>query len=654
MPFELKFLNLRAATPGIKTRKRPLVLTLSAGFIFVLVMSYLLYIPQPRVIRSHSLSVGDIANDDIVIKKSVSLEDKAATLEERQRALANLLPIYEFVSDTYLQSKDQLTRWLHAIRAAVPEFLKSNKENQETILTNLKTLCDQDLALSLTENEIRTILTSEFFIKVDLNRLLAFFKSLAEQKIIASISSANKSPDGRIKLIYKNGDSQTLQLENLLDLKKIHYELLAFVNSQPFQTPPADWVASVLMEFIEVNVHYSVNLTDQEVRKITASINPVLIKFKAGKVILRKGDEVTAETMRILNLIAAEAETQETKLPTYIYIGFVLLFLAAFGDTLFGMWTSIGVNRSKLLIVSGATLIVSAAVYRITLFLAPIILRNISSDISIHYEQYSVFFALPFAIGVLTIAFIFNLQSAVIFSCVNAIIGAIVCEWDFRIFLFILLSNLAASYGIEYFQRLKRSPIIKSAVLAMLPVQLLTIFVLHITRTNFNWSLLTVNLSVSTVSAVIAAILANFLIPLWESIFRLVTELKLVEITNLNLPIFREMLEKAPGTYHHSLMVASLSEAAAQDLGLSPLLERAMALYHDIGKVGGPHFFTENHAIYPNPHPNLSPRDSAKNIISHIPEGLERAEKLKLPPMVFSSIEQHHGTKLVRFFYART
>jgi putative nucleotidyltransferase with HDIG domain len=127
----------------------------------------------------------------------------------------------------------------------------------------------------------------------------------------------------------------------------------------------------------------------------------------------------------------------------------------------------------------------------------------------------------------------------------------------------------------------------------------------------------------------------------------------LVEITNLNLPVFREMLEKAPGTYHHSQMVASLAEAAAQELQLSPIMLRAMALYHDIGKIDSPQFFTENSSVYDNPHIQLTPLDSAKIIITHISSGLEKADSLKLPPKIAQAIEQHHGTKLVKYFYEK-
>lgn len=206
------------------------------------------------------------------------------------------------------------------------------------------------------------------------------------------------------------------------------------------------------------------------------------------------------------------------------------------------------------------------------------------------------------------------------------------------------------SYTIEYYQRLKRSPIFKASLTGLLFINIAFILLLNVIQINTD-STLFVNLLTGIFSALAAPILASFIIPLWELLFKLITDLKLIEISNLNLPIFREMLEKAPGTYHHCQMVASLSETAALDLGLSPLLLTSMSLYHDIGKIENPEMFTENHSIYSNPHEKLSPHESAKYIVSHIPNGLERANKLKLPQIISSSIRQHHGTKLVRFFF---
>ena len=155
--------------------------------------------------------------------------------------------------------------------------------------------------------------------------------------------------------------------------------------------------------------------------------------------------------------------------------------------------------------------------------------------------------------------------------------------------------------------------------------------ILNFTEADPGVSLLVFNLLMGTFSAIMAPIIATFIIPLWETLFKLITDLKLIELNNLNLPIFREMLEKAPGTYHHSQMVATLSETAALDLGLSPLFLTSMALYHDVGKIENPQFFTENNTLYPeDPHKKLPPIDSAKMIISHISEGTERAKKLNI------------------------
>jgi cyclic-di-AMP phosphodiesterase PgpH len=648
MPFELKFFKSQP-TVGKKGRKRSPIITLIAGFLFVLTTAYLLYIPQPKVISDHSLEVGDIAKEDIIINKAITIEDKENTVLNRQRAVENVVPIYEHLSENQSKARTMINQWFQIIREAKKEYIKNNKQKKD--LVAIKDRIAKELGMDFSENEIAMILVSDFFNKADLNLVLNFVKSMYDKKILTSLTGAKKSKSGTIKLVSKTSAPIILLMDSLYDLKKVKTELANFVRQQNFRSPTVNFTTSLLMEFIDVNVSYSLNLTRQEEQKISAAVNPALIKLKAGKVILRKGDEVSPDNIKILKLIAVADETQEKRVSYFYLILLILCFLTLFGNKFFNIWAPNSINREKLLLVTGATLTISAIVYRVSLFLVPLILKNMGTNITINFEAYSIFFAIPFGFGVLTIAFVFNLQSAIIFSFINSIMGGILCNWDFRIFLYVLLGNLAVSYGIEYYQRLKRSPIIKAAILWLLPLNMIMIVAYHFTGSNTDLMLLGINLVVGVFSAVISPILANFLIPMYEIVFGLVTELKLVELTNLNLPIFREMLEKAPGTYHHSLMVASLSEAAAQDLGLSPLLERAMALYHDIGKIDGPHFFTENHTIYKNPHPSMTPRDSAKNIISHIGEGLERADKLKLPAIVQSAITQHHGTKLVRFFY---
>jgi putative nucleotidyltransferase with HDIG domain len=630
-----------------KGKKKISFFILFLGFLSVLALTYLLYIPQQKTIVDQELNVGDIAAEDIKVNEDITIEDKEASEEKKQRAVEHIVPVYEYHAEKEAKSLELLNRWFNVIREVKKDYIKNKNE-----LTAIKKKIAIEFGEEFSDNELRRILDSNFFKKIDLNQLLRFVKSIYAKRVLASLTGARRSDEGIIKIVTKKREPVILDINTVYDLKKVETALTRFIREQEtlnLNSESPQFIASVLMDLIDINISFSNTLTREDEIRAAAAVNPVLIKLKAGKVILRKGDELTQEDVKILKLVTHAEEIKEQTLSNFYLIFVILLLLALFGGKFFQVWRSENINKEKTLRVTAATLIVSAVVYRVCVFLFPLVLKNLSIDIN--YDMESIFLAIPFGFGALAIAFIFNLQSAVIYSFVNALVGGIVCQWDLRVVIYILLGNLAVSFGIEFYQRLKRSPIIKAAILWMLPVNLLTILVFNLTEPDTAFSQLPVDMIMGVFAAVVSPILANFIIPLWETIFSLVTDLKLIELTNLNLPIFREMLEKAPGTYHHSQMVASLSETAALDLGLSPLLQTAMALYHDIGKIDSPHYFTENHALYKNPHNTLSPRDSSKNIVAHIPDGMERAAKLKLPDVVSSSILQHHGTKVVRFFY---
>ncbi len=646
MKFKLNFLTApKTSSTNSKKRKKSFLFVVVAGPLFVLALSYLVYIPQQEAMVDTKLKVGDIAREDIIINKDITIEDKESTEQKIKTAVENIVPIYEYNTESQSRCHDLIKEWFYLIRQSRKDYIKDSKG-----LGDIKNSIEKKFGLEIPEPRLSYILKSNIFAKIDLNGLLTFVKSMNEKKIVTSKIGLRKSKEGTIKVQAKE-ERTILKVEEIYDLKDVEIALINFIKKLPLSTNDREIISSILMEFIDVNSSYSLNLTKEEELKIAAQVNPVLIKLKSGKVILRKGDEVKPEHLKIIKLIAAAEKKQSRLLSSFYLILAVMAFFAIFARKFFEIWKSSSVNREKLLIVNAATLLLSAVIYRISLFLFPLVLKNISFEIS--YSIESIFYAVPFAFGSLIISFLFTLNSAVLFSFINSVVGGIICNWDFRIVLYILLGNLAVSYGIEYYHRLKRSPIIKASIFWLLPVNILTILLFNLTSDNINLKFILFNISIGIFSALIAPILANFIIPLWEVIFKLITELKLIELTNLNLPIFREMLEKAPGTYHHSQMVASLSEAAAVDLSISPLRLTAMSLYHDIGKIDNPHLFTENHSIYQNPHSNLSARESAKNIIAHIADGLERAKKLKLPHIIRASILQHHGTKLVHFFYEK-
>ena len=143
------------------------------------------------------------------------------------------------------------------------------------------------------------------------------------------------------------------------------------------------------------------------------------------------------------------------------------------------------------------------------------------------------------------------------------------------------------------------------------------------------------------------------LIYIYERLFRLVSDVSLLELSDTNSTLLKELSDKAPGTFHHSLQVANLAEAAANEIGANSLLARVGALYHDIGKLKRPSYFTENQKANVSPHDELTPRQSAEIIISHVINGIKIAQKHNIPDRVIDFIRTHHGTSLVFYFYKK-
>ncbi len=155
-------------------------------------------------------------------------------------------------------------------------------------------------------------------------------------------------------------------------------------------------------------------------------------------------------------------------------------------------------------------------------------------------------------------------------------------------------------------------------------------------------------------SGLFSSILVMTILPYLETYFGLITDIKLLELSNLNLPFLKRLSIEAPGTYHHTLMVANLAEAAAEVIGVNSLLTRVGAYYHDIGKAVRPHFFFENSSLGEDDHHGkVSPNLSSTIIISHVKDGVEMAQKNKLPPAVIDVIREHHGTSLIAYFYRK-
>lgn len=258
-------------------------------------------------------------------------------------------------------------------------------------------------------------------------------------------------------------------------------------------------------------------------------------------------------------------------------------------------------------------------------------------------------YAIPLAAGSMLAALLIDIHTAIVFTVITSLIAGLWLNNPLYS-IFIFASGLTAAFGVI---RCKRRSAIWRAGLSVSLVSVFTALTITLLRGN----ILTMEPLIASGSAllngILVATLVSALLPLFEYLFKLTTDISLLELLDLNQPLMRELLVEAPGTYHHSIIVGNLAEAAAEAAGVNPLLARVSAYYHDIGKIKMPDYFIENQIASVSKHDKLAPRMSSLILLSHVKEGVELAKKHKLPKEIIDIIQQHHGSSIQTFFYQK-
>jgi cyclic-di-AMP phosphodiesterase PgpH len=258
----------------------------------------------------------------------------------------------------------------------------------------------------------------------------------------------------------------------------------------------------------------------------------------------------------------------------------------------------------------------------------------------------------PVAAGPMLVGLVIQSGEVVwLFTAFTAIVMGMLTEFNFPFMLSTLAGGIAAARGV--YSCKKRNDIYIAGVrtgLVNALVLTLVITIVKIDQEGFINELI-FGIPAGFIGGVIASVTAMSLIPLLESVFNYTTDVKLLELSNLNHPLLKDMIVKAPGTYHHSMMVGSMVEAAAEEIGANPLLGKVMSYYHDIGKMEHANYFIENQKAGQNPHDHISPYMSKTLLIAHVKDGVELGMKFNLGQPIIDGVIQHHGTTLISFFY---
>lgn len=363
------------------------------------------------------------------------------------------------------------------------------------------------------------------------------------------------------------------------------------------------------------------------------TVNGALGVIKTGQRIVDRGEIITPQIYTILNTYQEMLETRqsESKSHTYfiigqgLYIAIILvtlyIFLAIYRPRFFS-----DIRKMTFLV----TFITLFTIFAILMF------ENVVQGIYI----------VPFAAVPVMVIVFFDSRTAIFALITTVFLAALVATYPLQFLFMELIVGLVATFSIYQLDR--RSQLLNTAFLSLLTYVVTYIVMLLIMEgnlTQFSWRLL--------IMFVINAVILSFayvLVLIIEKIFGFTSAVTLVELSDINSPLLRRLAEEAPGTFQHSIQVSTIAAEAARAIGANTTLVRTGALYHDIGKLSSPIFYTENqHGV--NPHAGLDPVTSAKKIVSHVTEGATLANKHKLPPLVKSFILEHHGKGMAKYFY---
>lgn len=302
------------------------------------------------------------------------------------------------------------------------------------------------------------------------------------------------------------------------------------------------------------------------------------------------------------------------------------------------------IKKSNMLLLLGLLVIGTLLTGRLFGYL----LISLSKGLEYKYLESSLF-GLPIPAGAMFVSLIFDFHTAIIFSFVVSLLtGLWLQDASFTVYAFV--GSITAAFGA--LQCKKRASILKAGGY-IIAANILTVIILLLLKGDLFTTKAPPSILFAALGGISVTAIVSLLLPLIEYIFKVTTDISLLELLDLNQPIMKSLMINAPGTYHHSVIVGNLVEAAAEAVGANPLLARVSAYYHDIGKIKMPEYFVENQSGAISKHDKITPHMSSMIIINHVKEGLDIAKQYKLPEPVKDIIEQHHGTMLVNYFYQK-
>ncbi len=570
--------------------KNPLVHRITIVIIVLLVLNLLF----PA--RSHmvpALKEGSIASKDYIAPYTFAIRKSAAELEEeRNLTMESTPPVFRFDGT----AEDETQRRLKAFFQTHESVDSLMRKTIEASKADLRTLAGDIIA------------------------------QIMARGLVEDLGAIGVDPKREI-LVFK-GESQDKKT-GILDLKSA----IMYVKERGMELSGGDEekvraLVEVVGRALKPNLVYMKEETEERRHLAADDVKPTKGVVLKGEMIVRAHDPITKEAIEKLSSLAIE--TGGEKIPTVIFgrnILFILSVLALIALLLF---------VSRNILFDTKRLLLIAIVYLLILSLASLVVRS------------------NFSVYIIPVAMV-----SVLFVILMGERAAVACSvpLSFLLAMFIGLGRIEAYFplpvaiaSVFVAGRVRKFSDFSKAI------PFLTVIAIVVTAgfemyKGGGYTLVLNSLGIAAIGGVSSGVLALGLLPLFERGFRITTDLTLVELTDLNRPLLKALSIQAPGTYNHSILLASLVESAATSISVNSLLARASAYYHDIGKLKSPLYYIENQKELGNPHDVLRPKVSASILRMHVKDGIERARKEGLPEEIIDIIREHHGKTLMESLY---
>ena len=629
------------------------------------------------VIKKHRYDIGDVVKTDIKATEDFIIEDLAATEALRRQAVDNVVPVYDLnpkilkgtvtrLNDAFEQLRLIYVRETKKLEtelqtSAAPQSTSGEAPVKPADVPDLpqvplaermlaqKSLLEKAIGIEIS-NGAFSILTEHGFSK-DIPRLLTTIIT----QVLSTGVAVNK------EILLKESDRgitlrnvETLTETHVLNLKQFYgpdqAKTMVRVVGDPLLKGMNYALLNLMVDFSQqlIQPNITLNSHETEARKEVAAkqIKPVLYMIKKGEMLLREGERVTPLQLRKLEAMEGQADVHQLPLAGSGAVALLAAILVIQYHVRLKRRIEFANTGNKDLLFLSCIMVSFIIVVKISTTLPD----SWFLGLPLSRPASAVGFGIPIAAGAMIVCLFMGRETALIFALALALCTSMLLQGGLETFIYFILSCTMASWWLQDCR--ERKIIIKTgAKLGLLNAFLAVVIDVYLGAAS--WATLPFDVTVAFLGGIGAGIITAGMAPVVEMVFHYTTDITLLELANLDRPILRRLMLEAPGTYHHSMVVGSLVEAAAAEIGANPILAKVCGYYHDIGKLKQPLYFIENQSDGRNKHDKLAPSMSALILIAHVKNGVEIAREHKLGQVIIDTTQQHHGTSLISYFYEK-